>query len=104
MPEKQIRPGISYSTAKSILDFNFTAQVEQSFDDIAKGSKDWTQMIDNFYKNFHSNVEDVKENAKRESGERILGNDPKTGRLLKVRLGKFGPIAQLGELLSLIHI
>ncbi len=80
------------------MDFNFTAQVEQSFDDIAKGSKDWTQMIDNFYKNFHSNVEDVKENAKRESGERILGNDPKTGRLLKVRLGKFGPIAQLGEL------
>ena len=86
------------SNFESILDFNFTAQVEQSFDDIAKGSKDWTQMIDNFYKNFHSNVEDVKENAKRESGERILGNDPKTGRLLKVRLGKFGPIAQLGEL------
>ena len=86
------------SNFESILDFNFTAQVEQSFDDIANGSKDWTQMIDNFYKNFHSNVEDVKENAKRESGERILGNDPKTGRLLKVRLGKFGPIAQLGEL------
>jgi len=86
------------SNFESILDFNFTAQVEQSFDDIAKGSKDWTQMIENFYKNFHSNVEDVKENAKRESGERILGNDPKTGRLLKVRLGKFGPIAQLGEL------
>jgi len=86
------------SNFKSILDFNFTAQVEQSFDDIAKGSKDWTEMIDAFYKNFHSNVEDVKENAKRESGERVLGNDPKTGRLLKVRLGKFGPIAQLGEL------
>jgi len=86
------------SNFESILDFNFTAQVEQSFDDIAKGSKDWTEMIKSFYKNFHSNVEDVKENAKRESGERILGNDPKTGRLLKVRLGKFGPIAQLGEL------
>ena len=86
------------SNFKSILDFNFTAQVEESFDDIAKGSKDWTEMIDSFYKNFHSNVEDVKENAKRESGERILGNDPKTGRVLKVRLGKFGPIAQLGEL------
>ena len=74
------------SNFKSILDFNFTAQVEQSFDDIAKGSKDWTEMIDSFYKSFHSNVEDVKENAKRESGERILGNDPKTGRVLKVRL------------------
>ena len=86
------------SNFKSILDFNFTAQVEESFDDIAKGSKDWTEMIDSFYKKFHSNVEDVKENAKRESGERILGNDPKTGRVLKVRLGKFGPIAQLGEL------
>ena len=86
------------SNFKSILDFNFTAQVEESFDDIAKGTKDWTEMIDSFYKKFHSNVEDVKENAKRESGERILGNDPKTGRVLKVRLGKFGPIAQLGEL------
>ncbi len=86
------------SNFKTILDYNFTAQVEQGFDDIAKGSKDWTEMIKSFYKNFHSIVEDVKENAKRESGERVLGKDPKTGRILKVRLGKFGPIAQLGEL------
>ena len=82
---------------ESILDFNFTAQVEQSFDDIASGTEDWTAMLKNFYTSFHENVESVNENAQRESGERILGVDPKSGRAVKVRLGKFGPMAQIGE-------
>lgn len=82
---------------ETIMDFNFTADVEQSFDDIANGSKDWTEMLKIFYKQFHSNVEHVKENAQRESGERVLGTDPKSGRPVKVRLGKFGPMAQIGD-------
>lgn len=82
---------------EEILDFNFTAEVEQGFDDIAKGGKDWTEMIKTFYAQFHSTVEHVKENAERESGERILGVDPRSGRTVKVRLGKFGPMAQIGE-------
>ena len=82
---------------QNILDFNFTAEVEQSFDDIAKGGKDWTDMLKRFYNQFHSTVEHVKENAQRESGERVLGVDPKSGRPVKVRLGKFGPMAQIGD-------
>ena len=82
---------------ENILDYNFTAQVEQSFDDIANGVKDWTEMLKGFYDKFHPTVEHVKENAQRESGERILGVDPKSGRSVKVRLGKFGPMAQIGD-------
>jgi len=82
---------------KSILDYSFTAKVEQSFDQIAEGSENWTSMIKGFYDSFHKTVNFVKENAERESGERVLGNDPKTGRVVKVRLGRFGPIAQIGE-------
>ena len=82
---------------ETILDFNFTAEVEQNFDDIAKGVRDWKEMIKKFYSQFHSTVEHVKENAQRESGERILGVDPESGRPVKVRLGKFGPIAQIGD-------
>ena len=82
---------------EAILDFNFTAEVERNFDDIARGGKDWTEMLKVFYGKFHNTVEDVKENAQRESGERILGQDPSSGRIVKVRLGKFGPIAQIGD-------
>tara|TARA_B100001175_G_scaffold317743_1_gene336112 strand:+ start:5360 stop:7819 length:2460 start_codon:yes stop_codon:yes gene_type:complete len=81
----------------NILDYSFTAKVEQSFDKIANGSENWTSMIKGFYDDFHKTVDFVKENATRESGERILGNDPKSGRVVKVRLGRFGPIAQIGE-------
>jgi DNA topoisomerase-1 len=80
----------------SILDFGFTAKVESSFDDISEGTENWTAMIRNFYKKFHDNVEDVKENAERESGERILGEHPETGKTVLVRLGKFGAMAQIG--------
>ena len=82
---------------EEILSYNFTALVEKNFDKIADGNEDWTKMIEKFYSKFQPVVEDVKENASRESGERILGKDPKTGRIVKVRLGKFGPIAQIGE-------
>jgi len=81
---------------KSILDYNFTASVENQFDDIADGKADWTNVMKTFYKDFHPRVVDVQENAERESGERILGKDPKTGKQVSVRLGKFGPMVQMG--------
>ncbi len=81
---------------ETILDYNFTAKVEEDFDDIAEGKVDWTKMMKDFYKDFHPQVEDVQENADRESGERVLGKDPKTGRQVSVRLGKFGPMVQIG--------
>ncbi len=82
---------------KNILDFGFTAKVEEDFDQIAQGNADWIEMIKSFYKKFHLEVEDVKENAERESGERILGTDPKSGKPILVRLGKFGAMAQIGD-------
>ncbi|MBU3821238.1 type I DNA topoisomerase [Flavobacteriaceae bacterium XHP0103] len=81
---------------EQILDYNFTAKVEEDFDDISEGKLDWSKMMKNFYKDFHPQVEDVQENADRESGERILGKDPKTGKQVSVRLGKFGPMVQIG--------
>src|SRR5690606_26041744 len=81
----------------TILDYNFTARVEESFDEIAEGNLDWTKMMNEFYSHFHPNVVDVEKNAERESGERILGTDPKTGKPVSVRLGKFGPMAQIGD-------
>ena len=79
----------------TILDYNFTAKVrELRFNCRREKRLDFSN--ERFLKDFHPNVEDVKENAQRESGERILGKDPKSGRQLLVRLGKFGPIAQIG--------
>lgn len=80
-----------------ILDYNFTAKVEQDFDEIAEGNVNWAKMMQEFYDQFHPNVKDVEANAERESGERILGKDPKTGKPVSVRLGKFGPMAQIGD-------
>ncbi|MGB2085987.1 MAG: type I DNA topoisomerase [Flavobacteriaceae bacterium] len=82
---------------ENILDYNFTAQVEQNFDQIAEGKEDWVKMIKGFYGDFQSTVNHVKEHAERESGERVLGQHPESGRTVKVRLGKFGPIAQIGD-------
>ncbi|MEC7264849.1 MAG: type I DNA topoisomerase, partial [Bacteroidota bacterium] len=79
-----------------ILDYNFTAKVEEDFDEIAAGDEDWQEMMKNFYKDFHPNVLQVEENAERASGERVLGVDPKTGRQVSVRLGRFGPMVQIG--------
>ncbi|TPN87184.1 type I DNA topoisomerase [Aquimarina algicola] len=80
----------------SILDYNFTAKVEQDFDEIAEGQEDWTEVMKEFYEEFHPRVEDVAQNADREVGERILGEDPATGKVVSVRLGKFGPMVQIG--------
>ncbi|WP_445721970.1 type I DNA topoisomerase [Flavobacterium sp.] len=82
---------------KTILDYNFTAKVEQDFDEIASGNEDWVKMMSDFYNHFHPNVVDVEKNAERETGERILGKHPDTGRQISVRLGKFGPMVQIGE-------
>ncbi|WMI68277.1 type I DNA topoisomerase [Mangrovimonas sp. YM274] len=81
---------------ETILDYNFTAKVEEDFDEIAEGKVDWAKMMKDFYKDFHPQVKDVEENAERESGERILGVDPNTGKQVSVRLGKFGPMVQIG--------
>ncbi|HMB62586.1 MAG TPA: type I DNA topoisomerase [Eudoraea sp.] len=80
----------------NILDYNFTAKVEKDFDEIAEGVEDWQKVMKDFYKDFHPNVVDVEENADRASGERVLGKDPKTGRQVAVRLGRFGPMVQIG--------
>ena len=82
---------------KNILDYSFTAQVEENFDAIAEGQEDWTKMIKGFYGDFHETVDHVNTHAERESGERVLGEHPDSGRVVKVRLGKFGPIAQIGN-------
>ena len=81
----------------TILDYHFTAKVEQDFDEIAEGNVNWSKMMQEFYDKFHPNVQDVEANAERESGERILGVDPVSGRPVSVRLGKFGPMVQIGD-------
>ena len=80
-----------------ILDYGFTAKVEQDFDDIANGEEKWKDTLHNFYNDFHPRIEDVQENADRANGERILGKDPKTGKTLIARIGRFGPMVQIGE-------
>jgi DNA topoisomerase-1 len=80
-----------------IMDFNFTASVEKEFDDIAEGLVKWTKMIGEFYKPFHEKVEHTIENSERASGERILGVHPKSGKNVLARIGRFGPMVQIGE-------
>ncbi len=80
-----------------ILDFNFTARVEEEFDEIAEGKMKWTDMLEEFYTPFHKTVEKTIDKSERASGERNLGKDPKTGKPLIVRIGRFGPLAQIGE-------
>lgn len=80
-----------------IMDYNFTAKVEEEFDHIAEGQMNWTRMLKDFYKPFHENVEKTLETSERASGERILGIDPKTGKNVHVRIGRFGPMVQIGE-------
>ncbi len=80
-----------------ILDFGFTARVEESFDEIANGGQKWKEMMTDFYSKFHPRIEDVEENADRANGERLLGVDPKTGKNVTTRIGRFGPMIQIGE-------
>lgn len=81
---------------QQIMDYNFTANVEKEFDDIAEGEKVWNDMIDKFYQPFHGQVENVLKHSERSKGERILGLDPKSGRQVSVKIGRYGPVAQLG--------
>nr|BFF38697.1 hypothetical protein BACY1_05020 [Tenacibaculum mesophilum] len=81
----------------AILDYGFTAKVENEFDEIAEGKEDWIAMIKDFYKNFHVVVEDVAANAERAKGERLLGVDPESGKNVYVRLGRYGAMVQIGE-------
>jgi DNA topoisomerase-1 len=82
---------------KKVMDYGFTASVEQEFDHIADGKLQWPSMIDRFYKPFHENVEKTLKEADRASGERILGLDPATGRTVLVRMSKLGkPVLQIG--------
>jgi DNA topoisomerase-1 len=81
----------------NILDFHFTAKVEEEFDEIADGKIEWTKMLKDFYKPFHKTVENTIDNSERASGERLLGKDPASGKNLIVRIGRFGPLAQIGE-------
>lgn len=81
----------------NILDYNFTANVEKNFDQIAEGKENWTKSIDKFYKVFHPTVESATNmQTDHKVGERILGNDPKTGRQVSVKIGRFGPMVQIG--------
>ncbi|MFK8036992.1 MAG: type I DNA topoisomerase [Crocinitomicaceae bacterium] len=80
-----------------IMEYSFTASVEEEFDDIANGLKKWTEMLKKFYVPFHQNVEDTLENADRASGERELGIDPVSGKQVISRIGRFGPMVQIGH-------
>ena len=82
---------------KGIVDFNFTARVEKEFDEIAQGQKEWTDMLEAFYRPFHDEVEDTLENAERANNERELGVDPESGKPVSVRVGRFGPLVQIGS-------
>ena len=81
----------------SIVDYHFTAEVEEKFDQIAAGEIAWRNLMREFYDDFHPTVDKVKDTAERASGERLLGTDPDSGRQVIVRLGRFGPMAQIGS-------
>jgi len=82
---------------KNILSYDFTATVEKDFDEIAEGKIEWSKMIEKFYRPFHKDVEKTLLESDYSKGERTLGADPKTGKAVTVRIGRFGPIAQIGE-------
>ncbi len=81
----------------NIMDYNFTAKAEEALDDIAEGDIEWQKMIGQFYSPFHENVESTLKNSERNSGERVVGKDPQSGENVIVRIGRFGPMAQIGE-------
>ena len=82
---------------EQIMDYQFTATIENQFDNIAKGGLEWKKMLSDFYTPFHNGVEDTTENAERATGERHLGEHPENGRKVIVRIGKFGPMVQIGD-------
>ena len=80
-----------------IVDYHFTAEVEEQFDEIALGNLKWTGMIEKFYSPFHKTVTNTLEKKERKTGVRVLGNHPETGEPVTVRMGRFGPVAQIGD-------
>lgn len=82
---------------EDIMDYRFTANVEKKFDDIAEGNVKWQEMLSQFYHNFHNSIDQAMNHSTKASGERLLGQDPKTNENVYVRLGKYGPMAQIGE-------
>ena len=82
---------------ESIIDYNFTANVEKEFDKIAEGQRQWNAMIRDFYKDFHKQVISTTETSGKFSGEKLLGQDPATGKNVYVKVGRFGPVAQIGD-------
>jgi DNA topoisomerase-1 len=82
---------------QKIMDYNFTANVEKEFDEIAGGLKQWSAVIKEFYKPFHQQIEQTTKNAEKFSGERLLGKDPKTGRNVYAKIGRYGPMIQIGD-------
>ncbi len=82
---------------ESIVDYNFTANVEKEFDQIEEGQREWNAMISDFYQGFHNQVISTTENSGKFSGEKLLGVDPATGKNVYVKVGRFGPVAQIGD-------
>jgi DNA topoisomerase-1 len=80
-----------------IMDYNFTARIEEEFDEVAQGRMLWSKMIDDFYNPFKKDVENTIENAERIKGERELGVDPKSGKKVMARMGRYGPMVQIGD-------
>ncbi len=82
---------------ESILDYNFTAKIEEDFDRVAAGKLVWNKLIEDFYKPFHSKVDTTLTETRPTNAERLLGTDPKSGKNVYARIGRFGPLAQIGE-------
>lgn len=82
---------------QKVMDYHFTARIEEEFDEIAEGKMKWNKMIDSFYKPFHNNIEVTLETAERAKGERELGADPVSGKRVIARMGRYGPMVQIGE-------
>ncbi|MBN2666440.1 MAG: type I DNA topoisomerase [Bacteroidales bacterium] len=80
-----------------IVDYNFTAEVEEQFDRIAEGKLKWTVMLEKFYNPFHKTIESALEKKVRKTGSRLLGTHPETGEPVSVKMGRFGPVAQIGD-------
>ncbi len=80
-----------------IMDYNFTATVEKDFDEIADGKKEWRSVIDSFYKPFHRTITVTQQNSRRSTGSRLLGTDPKSGKNVYAKIGRFGTLVQIGE-------
>ena len=80
-----------------IMNFNFTADVEEQFDSIAMGKADWRKMISKFYAPFHKKVDETLQTSDRSKGERVLGSHPESGKPVSVKIGRYGPMVQVGE-------